>query len=103
MSSAVLESKMFKSAAFDGIPSEAAGCRRKAEILTDVCLGEFRAQQNTERVETFMSFIYLYGTSEERACVAARSRKKDAVKKQNKTGLSGLKSLIMYQVNTLSA
>lgn len=59
MSSAVLESKMFKSAAFDGIPSEAAGCRRKAEILTDVCLGEFRAQQNTERVETFMSSGHL--------------------------------------------
>lgn len=98
MSSAVLESKMFKSAAFDGIPSEAAGCRRKAEILTDVCPGEFRAQQNTEGGN-----LYVLGTSEERACVAARSRKRDAVKKQNKTGLSGLKSLIMYQVNTLSA
>lgn len=54
---------MFKSAAFDGIPSEAA------EILTNVCPGNLKlltvssqeqeAQQNTERVETFMSSGHL--------------------------------------------
>lgn len=94
MSSAVLESNMFKSAAFDGIPSEAA------EILTDVCPGNLKlltvsAQQNTERVETFMSSGHL-----RKAPVWLLGAETGT---QWKTKLVCLKSLIMYQVNTLSA
>lgn len=77
---------MFKSAAFDGIPSEAA------EILTDVCPGNLKLltvsshehEGSAEHGEG--GNLYVLGTSEESACVAARRRNRDAVK--NKTGLS---------------